>query len=61
MFVFEVHVVLLLGEFVHLVELVHVELPHEGRQVAVPEEVRQHLLLQLLPALYQDLPISMPR
>lgn len=41
----EVHVVLLLGEFVHLTKLVHVELANEGGEVLVAEIVRQYLLL----------------
>lgn len=47
----EVHVVLLFCKFVHLAELVHVELSDEGGQVLMPEEMRQDLLFQLLTAL----------
>jgi hypothetical protein len=59
--VFEVHIVLLLDHLDHLIELVHVELADEGGEVPVPEEVRQHLVLQLLGVLYQDLVLSVPR
>lgn len=31
---------------VHLAELIHVQLSDEGGQVSVPEEVRDHFLLQ---------------
>ena len=41
----EVHVVPLFDQLHHLAEFVHVQLPDEGGQVFVPEEVRQHLVL----------------
>lgn len=60
MVIFEVHVVLLLHHLDHLIELVHVQLPDEGRQMTVPEEVRQHLVFQLLRVLDQDLTVAVP-
>ena len=39
----------LLGAALALVEVVHVELPHEGVDVVVLEVLGQHLLLEVLP------------
>lgn len=58
--ILEIHVVLLLDHLDHLIELVHVQLADEGRQMTVSEEVRQHLVLQLLRVLYQDLILAVP-
>lgn len=58
--VLEVHVVLLLDHLDHLIELVHVELADEGGEVAVAEEVGQHLVLQLLGVLDEDLAVAVP-
>jgi hypothetical protein len=51
----KIHVVFLFGQLVDLAKLVHVELPDEGREVFVPEEVRQDLVFKLLPALDENL------
>lgn len=56
----EIHIVFLFGHLVALAELVHVQLPDEGGEVAVAEEVGQDLLLHLLPALYQDFVVAVP-
>ena len=42
MLVFEIHLIFFLSEFVNLAEFVHVELPDKGRQVPVPEKLRQY-------------------
>lgn len=39
------------GFVADFVEVIHVELPHEGGEVAVPEIDGQHLLLELLDVL----------
>jgi len=52
--VFEVHMTPLFRDLVNFVELIHVELPDKGRQVFVPEEVGQNLILQLFGILYED-------
>ena len=39
MFVLEIHIVLLLHQLYHLAESVHVQLPDEGRQSTVTEEM----------------------
>lgn len=41
--------ILLLGKFVDLAELVHVKLTDEGREVLVPEIVGEHFFLQFFP------------
>jgi hypothetical protein len=58
--VLEVHVVAFLGEFDHLAEAVHVELPDEGGEVAMSEVVRQHLLLHFLGLLDEHLVRAVP-
>lgn len=55
MVVLEIHVTSFLWNFIHLVELVHVQLPNERRQMLMSEEIGQHLVLQFLRVLYQDL------
>ena len=60
MLIFEVHVVLLLDQFDHLAEAVHIKLADEGGEPAVAKEVAKYLLLQLLRVLYQDLAIPVP-
>jgi hypothetical protein len=45
----EIHVVALGGNLIYLEEFIHVELSDEGGEMLVAEEVRQHLLLKLLP------------
>lgn len=60
MLVLEVHIVLLLHQLYHLAESVHVQLADEGGQTTVTEEVAQHLLLQLLRVLYEDLGVTVP-
>ena len=56
----EVHVIFLLGKFVDLAKLVHVELPDERRQVFVSEEEREDLVFKLFAVLYLDFLISIP-
>jgi hypothetical protein len=58
--ILEIHIILLLDHLDHLIELVHVQLPDEGGQMTVSEEVRQHLILQLLGVLDEDLTIAVP-
>lgn len=58
--IFEVHMVFLLGEFVYLPEFVHIQLPHERRQVPMPEEVRQHLLFKFFPTFNENLVVAIP-
>lgn len=60
MLVFEVHVVAFLDQLDHLTEAVHVELPDERLHVSVAEEARQHLVLQLLGLLDEDLGVATP-
>lgn len=60
MVILEIHVILLLDHLDHLIELVHVQLPDKRGQMAVSEEVRQHLILQLLGVLDEDLTIAVP-
>ena len=60
MVVLEVHVVFLFDELDHLIELVHVELADEGGEVAVAEEVRQHLVLHFLGVFDEDLGVAVP-
>jgi hypothetical protein len=36
----KVHVIFLLGQLIHLAELIHVQLTNEGRKVFVPEVMR---------------------
>ena len=60
MIVLEVHIIFLLDQLDDLIELVHVQLPDEGGQVAVAEEMRQHLVLHLLRVLDEDLGVAVP-
>jgi hypothetical protein len=60
MVIAKIHEMFLLRQFVHLAEFVHVQLPDEGRQVLVPEEVGQHLVFQFLAAFDENLAVPMP-
>lgn len=44
-FIFKIHMTSFLGNLIDFAELVHVELPDEGGQIPVPEEVWDHFLL----------------
>ena len=59
-YIFKVHVVALLGQFVHLVELVHIQLPDEWTHFLVSEKQREHFLLELLGMFDNYLRISRP-
>lgn len=52
--------IFLLGQLVHLAELIHVQLTNEGRKVFVPEVMWQDLFLQFLARLDEDFRVSMP-
>lgn len=59
-FILEVHVILFLCQFVHLVKLVHVQLPYKRRQMTMPEKMREHFLLQFLTVPDQNLAFAVP-
>lgn len=48
MVVFKVHVASLFGNFVDLIELIHVELADKGCQSPVPEEAREDSVFEFL-------------
>ena len=50
--VLKIHIIPLLDQFHHLAKFVHIELPDKRRQVFMPEEMRQHLILQFFWLLY---------
>ena len=60
MIILEVHIVLFLDQLDHLIELVHVQLPDERGEVAMPEEMRKHLVFKLLGMLDEDLVVAVP-
>ena len=60
-FILEVHIILFLDQFDHLIELVHVQLPDERGEVSMPEEMRQDLIFKLLGMFYEDFCVAVPR
>ena len=60
MFVAKVHMVFLLRQLVYFAEFIHIELAHEGREVPVPEKVRQNLFFKFFAVFYQNFVVSVP-
>ena len=54
-FIFEIHMVPFLGDFVNFVETIDVELSHKRRDMFVPKKGRQNLILNFFRAPYKDL------
>ena len=59
--VLEVHEVAFFDEFDHFVEFVHIQLPDERRQVSVPEEIGQDLVLEFFRLFYENFGVAVPR
>lgn len=60
MLIFEVHVIFFLDHLDHLIELVHIELANEGGEVAVPEEVRKHLVFEFFGVFDENFIVTIP-
>jgi len=58
--VLEIHIIAFLDQFHDFAEAVHIQLADEGLQIAVPEEARQHFVLEFLGLFDEYLGVAAP-